>query len=173
MFKALPARGVAVAATLLAVFAGLSTPAHAQVNKCTQADGSVSYQSNPCSGAEPPAERVTAAQLNAAQRARDQAQARARARAAADPYADSASSRPHAPGPLKPSVASPLPEDAKIVTADDRKRACTIALNNEAVLSRQTKAYTFDRQGNRDDIAPGDRAGRLAVAKRNEAKYCK
>ncbi len=172
MSKALPARGVAVA-TLLVALAGLSPPALAQVNKCAQADGSITYQSAPCGANEPAAARVTAAQLNAAQRARDQAEARAKARAAADPYANGVSSRPRAPGPLKPSVASPLPEDAKIVTTDDRKRACTIALNNEAVLSRQTKAYTFDRQGNREDIAPGDRAGKLAVAKRNEAKYCK
>ena len=168
MFNALPARAVAVA-TLLVALAGLSPSAQAQVHKCTQADGSVSYQSAACAGAEPPPERVSAAQLNAAQRAQD----RARARAAADPYANSVSSRPRAPGPLKPSVASPLKEDARVVTAEDRQRACTIALNNEAVLSRPTKAYTFDRQGNREDILAGDRAAKLAIAKRNEARYCK
>ncbi len=168
MFKPSSARrlGAAMAAGILA---GLSFAAQAQVHKCTQADGSVSFQATPCASDAPPPARVTAAQLNAAQRAQD----RARARASADPYADNPNSRPREPGPLKPSVASPFPEDARIVTAEDRKRACTIALNNEAVLSRPTKAYTFDRQGNRVDIAAGDRAAKLAVAKRYEAKYCK
>jgi len=88
MFKALPARIV------LAALFGLSLPALAQVNKCTQADGSVSYQSTPCGANEPSTERVTAAQLNAAQRARDQAQARAKA--ASESHASGASSHARA-----------------------------------------------------------------------------
>ena len=88
MFKALPARVV------LAALFGLSLPALAQVNKCTQADGSVSYQSTPCGANEPSPERVTAAQLNAAQRAREQAQAHARA--ASESHASGASSHARA-----------------------------------------------------------------------------
>ena len=72
MFKASCALALAV----------LSFAAQAQVNKCAQADGSVSYQSTPCGVGEARAERVSAAQLNAAQRARE-----ARARAASAPRA--------------------------------------------------------------------------------------
>ena len=93
MSKALPARGIAVA-TLLVALAGLSLPALAQVNKCAQADGSITYQSAPCGANEPAAARVTAAQLNAAQRARDQAQARAKA--APESHASGASSHARA-----------------------------------------------------------------------------
>ncbi len=77
MFEASPARGL-VALALVGL--SLSAQAQSQVNKCTQADGSVSYQSTPCGVGEPRAERVSAAQLNAAQRARE-----ARARAASAP----------------------------------------------------------------------------------------
>ncbi len=168
MSEPLPARALA-AATLIGVLAGLSLPVQAQVHKCTQADGSVAFQAAPCAGDAAPPARVTAAQLNAAQHAQEQA----RARAAADPYANSPGSRPRAPGPLKPSVASPFAQDARIVTAEDRQRACTIALNNEAVLSRPTKAYTFDREGNRKDIVDNERAGKLDIARRNEQKYCR
>lgn len=170
MSKALSAR--VRAAALIGLLAGLSLPALAQVHKCTQPDGSIAYQSAPCPGeALPPQQRVTAAQLNAARRAQEQEQALPRV--AADPYANSTSSRPRAPGAQKPSVASPFPEHASIVTDEDRQRACTIALNNEAVLSHPSQAYSFDRAGNRKDIAAPDRDGLLAIAKRNEAKYCK
>ena len=169
MSKALSAGGRA-AAVLIGLLAGVSLPALAQVHKCTQPDGSIGYQSAPCSaGDAAPTQRVTAAQLNAARRAQEQA----RARAEADPYADSPSARPRAPGKPKPSVASPFPENARIVTDEDRQRACTIALNNEAVLSHPNKAYSFDQAGNRKDVAEPDRDGLLAIAKRNEAKYCK
>jgi hypothetical protein len=165
-----PSAGGLAAAAFIGLLAGLSLPALAQVHKCAQADGSVSFQSAPCAASDAaPPQRVTAAQLNASRRAQEQA----RTRVEADPYADSPSSRPRAPGKQKPSVASPLPENARIVTDEDRKRACTIALNNQAVLSQPGKAYSFDRTGNRKDVAEPDRDGLLAIAKRNEAKYCK
>jgi hypothetical protein len=168
MSKALSASSRAAA--FIVLLAGLSLPALAQVHKCTLPDGSIGYQAAPCTASDAaPPQRVTAAQLNAARRAQEQA----RARAAADPYADSPSSRPRAPGKQKPSVASPLPENARVVTDEDRKRACTVALNNEAVLSHPTKAYSYDRAGNRKDVAEPDRDGLLAIAKRNEAKYCR
>jgi hypothetical protein len=158
------------AAAFFGLLAGLSLPALAQVHKCTQPDGSIGYQSAPCTaGDAAPPQRVTAAQLNAARHAQEQAQARVET----DTYADSPNSRPRAPGKQKPSVASPLPENARIVTDEDRQRACTVALNNQAVLSQPGKAYSFDRAGNRKDVAEPDRDGLLAIAKRNEAKYCK
>jgi len=168
MSKALSARGRAAA--LIGLLAGLSLPALAQVHKCTQPDGSIGYQSAPCTaGDASPPPRVTAAQLNAARHAQEQA----RARVETDTYADSPNSRPRAPGKQKPSVASPFAEDARIVTDEDRRRACTVALNNEAVLSHPDKAYSFDRAGNRKDVAEPDRDALLATAKRNQAKYCK
>ena len=101
MFKASSARGLG-AAMVAGILAGLSFAAQAQVNKCTQADGSVSYQSTPCAVDAPPPARVTAAQLNAAQRAQD----RARARAAASASASSANSHARAPAPAKPAAAA-------------------------------------------------------------------
>ena len=166
MFKAFSTGRVA-AATLLGLLAGLSLPAAAQVHKCTQADGSISFQAGACTGTEPPPPRVTAAQLNAARRARE----RALERAAADPGASKVKAR--SPGPAKPSVASPFAEDAKVVTAEDRRRACTIARNDLAVPSHPTPASGVDHEGKRQDVAPGDGAGRLAIARRDEARYCK
>jgi len=95
MSHAMPSRALAAAA--LALLAALSAPAQAQVHKCTQADGSVTFQSGPCITDAPREDRISAAQLNAAQRAREQARARAeaasRARAAAGSKAASAPRR--------------------------------------------------------------------------------
>ena len=82
----------------------LSFAAQAQVNKCAQADGSVSYQSTPCGVGEARTERVSAAQLNAAQRARE-----ARARAASAPHPASAASHARA---AKPPAAPRCPKTA-------------------------------------------------------------
>jgi len=97
MPHALPSR--CLAATTLALLAGLTLPAQAQVHKCTQADGSVVFQSGPCIDEAPRTERVSAAQLNAAQRAREE---RARAKAAAASGASSASAHGRAAGASKP-----------------------------------------------------------------------
>ncbi len=165
-----PSVRIAAAMALAGALAALAPPAQAQVYKCPQAGGSVSYQSTPCATGTPQGAHPTAAELNAAQHA----QATAAARPTADPYATRVDARPRAAGPLKPSVASPLPEDAHVVTAEDRQRACTIALNNEAVLGRTgNKACSFDRTGNRNDVMDADRANLLAAARRNEARYCK
>ena len=96
MSHALPSRALAAAA--LALLAGLSLPAGAQVHKCTQADGSVTFQSGPCISDSPREDRVSAAQLNAAQRARE----RARARAAAASQAASTPPRHRQAGPKQP-----------------------------------------------------------------------
>ena len=99
-----PSTGSLAAAAFIGLLAGQSLPALAQVHKCTQTDGSISFQSAPCAASDAaPPQRVTAAQLNAARRAQEQA----RARAEAASHAASPSSRPHAPGKQKPSVASP------------------------------------------------------------------
>ena len=100
MSKALSARGLGAVLTA-AVLAGLSFAAQAQVNKCAQPDGTVSYQATPCASDAPPSARVTAAQLNAAQRAQD----RARARVAAGASASGARSHPRAALPSKPAAA--------------------------------------------------------------------
>lgn len=85
--------GLATAALGLLLVA-LALPAQAQVHKCTQADGSVVFQAAPCLDEAPRADRVTAAQLNAAQRARERA--RARAAAASASSASGAGTHAHA-----------------------------------------------------------------------------
>ena len=92
MFKALSARRIGAVA-LVGALAAPWLAAQAQVNKCPQADGSVSYQSTPCDVGEARAERVSAAQLNAAQRAKE---ARAHPKPAA---ASGAHARPRASKP--------------------------------------------------------------------------
>ncbi len=95
MPHALPSRALAAAA--LALLAGLTPPAQAQVHKCAQADGSVTFQSAPCDADTPRADRVSAARLNAAQRARERARARAAAASQAVPAASHArqAEKPH------------------------------------------------------------------------------
>jgi len=41
------------------------------------------------------------------------------------------------------------------------------------VLSQRGKAWSFDRTGKRKDVAESGRDGLLAIAKRNQARYCK
>ena len=164
MFHASPARGIVVA--LLAV-APLAAPA--QVFKCAQPGGSTSYQATPCKVNAAPAAHPTAAQLNAAR----ETQPAAEPRPHVDTYAMPPSARPQAPGPLKPSVASPTGGMRRIDSDEERRRACTIALNNDAVLSRGRKAYSFDKDGNQNWVQDGDRAGLLSSSKKQEARYCK
>ena len=164
MSNASPARGIVVALLVVATLA-----ANAQVFKCAQPGGSTSYQARPCKGNAAPPTHPTAAQLNAAR----EAQPAAEPRPYVDTYAAPPSARPRAPGPLKPSVASPTGGLRRIDSDEERRRACTIALNNDAVLGRGRKAYSFDKDGNQNWVQDGDRAGLLSSSKRQEAKYCK
>ncbi len=169
MTPASPARRVRAVA-LVGLLASLPLAAGAQVYKCPQAGGSTSYQSTPCASATRPAARPTAAELNAARQA--QAQAPAAAGPVVDPYATAVSSRPRAPGPLKPSVPAP-PRDGRITSDEERRRACTIALNNEAVLARGRKAYSFDKDGNQNTVLDTDRARLKAEADHVAATTCR
>jgi hypothetical protein len=115
------------------------------VYKCAQPGGNVSYQSTPCvvPGAKP-ASHPTAAQLNALR-------ASAPVVAAAptgDPYGD-----------------------------DRRRRDCTVALQNQMVLKRvaqnpNSRAFTTDKSGHRDYVAPGENAGLIAKNERAASAKC-
>lgn len=100
MSPAKRARGLAAA--LIGLLAALPLTAGAQVHKCTQPDGTISFQAAPCGADTPAPEPVTAAQLNAAQRAQD----RARARAASAALAAGTDARGHPAGPRKAAVAA-------------------------------------------------------------------
>jgi hypothetical protein len=163
MSNASPARGLVVALLAVAPLA-----AHSQVFKCAQPGGSTSYQPTPCKGNAAPATHPTAAQLNAAR----EAQPAAEPRPYVDTYATPPSARPRAPGPPKPSVASPTGGMRRIDSEEERRRACTIALNNDAVLSRGRKAYSFDKDGNQNWVQDDQRAGLLSSSKKQEARYC-
>lgn len=156
----------ALSAALL--LAALPLAAQAQVYKCPQANGHVGYQSTPCATGAKPSNHPTAAELNAARASQPVAEAQP----FSDPYKNPVNVRPQAPGTLKPSVASPTDGMRRIDNDDERRRACTLALNNEAVLSRQTKAYSYDKSGNRNDVMDMDKPRLLAEAKAMEARYC-
>jgi hypothetical protein len=162
-----PRRSQALAAAL--VLAALPLAARAQVYKCPQANGSTGYQSTPCATGAKPDGHPTAAELNAARAA----QAPPEPQSFFDPYKNPVGARPKAAEPMKPSVASPTDGMRRIDNDDERRRACTIALNNDAVLSRQTPAFSYDRNGNRVDVLDMDRQRLLAEAKAQEARYCK
>jgi len=157
---------VLVAALLLAA---LPFAVRAQVYKCPQANGSTGYQATPCATSTRPAGHPSAAELNAAR----QAQAPAEPAPFSDPYKNAVNTRPQGPGPLKPSVASPTDGLRRIDNDDERRRACTLALNNEAVLSRPSHAYSYDKSGNRNDVMDMDKPRLLAEARALEARYCK
>ena len=91
----------------------LCLAAQAQVNKCTQADGSVSFQSGPCGAGEPRTERVSAAQLNAAQHAREARARAAAASAASGARAAATRSREAASRRQPASPAKPASNNAK------------------------------------------------------------
>jgi len=157
---------VLTAALLLAT---LPFAAQAQVYKCTQANGSTGYQSTLCATGARPAAHPTAADLNAAR----QAQAAADPQPFSDPYKTPLNVRPQAASPLKPSVASPTDGMRRVDNDEERRRACTLALNNEAVLSRPTHAFSYDKSGNRNDVMDADRPRLLAQAQALEARYCR
>ena len=157
------------ALTAALLLAALPFAAQAQVYKCPQANGSIGYQATPCATGARPGVHPTAAELNAGR----QAQSPAEPRPFTDVYADTANARPRAAEPLKPSVASPTGGMRRIDNDEERRRACTIALNNEAVLARPTHAYSFDKNGNRNDVMVGERPGLLAEAKQQEARFCR
>jgi hypothetical protein len=156
----------ALTALLLAT---LPFAVQAQVYKCPQASGSIAYQATPCATGAKPGGHPTAAELNTAREAR----APAEPQPFFDPYRNAAGARPKAAEPLKPSVASPTGGVRRIDNDDERRRACTIALNNDAVLSRPTGAYSYDKSGNRIDVMDLDRQRLLAEAKAQQARYCK
>jgi hypothetical protein len=118
MSKALPA-------ALIALLAGLALPAQAQVHRCTQPDGSVTFQSAPCGTDVAPREgRLSAAQLNAAKRAQERAREQALERAAAASQARGASSQAHAAGPQKAASAAPCRRTPGSASAPARSASC-------------------------------------------------
>ena len=167
MFKASPACGAA--AMLVGVLAGAPIAARAQVYKCPLANGTVGYQSTPCATHEKPASHPTAAQLNAARDALPKAEEKPYV----DPYARTATARPRAAEAPLPSVAAPPRNEQRAATEEDRRRLCTIALNNQSVLKQQGQAYSFDKAGHQQMIANGERERLYVEAERVAAANCR
>lgn len=201
MFKPSPASGLG-AAMLVAALAGAPLAARAQVFKCTQANGSVGYQSTPCPTGARPAPHPTAAQLNA------QAAAKPRDdKPYDDPYKNGASERPNpaAPSldagtpdaPVHPQARPEAQKPASSLVADvqarnrrenqqqayaeahkndmtpARAQACGSARRNLGVLNEQRPVYSYDNKGNRIFVEDKDRAGALARAQQQVAENCR
>lgn len=199
MFEASPSRRVG-AAVLVGVLAGAPLAAQAQIYKCTQANGSVGYQSTPCPSGTKPAGHPTAAQLNAGQAAapRDN-------KPYDDPYASSVDSRPHSQAPAVQAPASPFApaqpaaatQNTSSLVADVQARnrrenqqqayqeahkndrtaanaaACASAQHNLGVLKEERPVYSYDSKGNRVFVEDKDRAGTIAQTQQAVAANCK
>lgn len=196
MFKPSSAcnRGAAMLAGVLAV---APFAAHAQVYKCTVANGSATYQSTPCPTNAKPAPHPTAAQLNALRAALPKDD-----KPYDDPYKNSVSERPHPQAPafqvpqspysVSPGAA-PAPDTSSLV-ADvqarnrlERKQAafneahpseqrianCQTARSNVNVLNVQRPVYTSDDKGNRTYVEDKDRPAAIATAQQQVGDNCR
>ncbi len=185
------------AALLTGLLAVMPLAATAQVYKCTQAGGSVSYQSTPCAQAGAPAAHPTAAQLNA-QRPPTRT---ADAEPYVDPYATGVSSRPH---PVAPQVRLPPSPDARPaavsrpsdLVADvqarnrretqlqalqeahkhdntvERQLLCNQSKKNVYVLKQADRPFTLDNQANPKYVEGKEREAALAREQQQMAEHC-
>jgi len=193
MFKASPVWRID-AVLFVAALSALPLAAHAQVYKCVQPNGTIGYQSTPCPTKDEPAARPTAVQLNA-----QRGTAPKDEKPYDDPYATSASSRPHAQAPVfqAPSPPNDAAQEKKTsnLTAEVQARnrrenqqqayqeahkndktvdmaACNGARRNLGVLNEQRPVYSYDNKGNRVFVEDKDRANRIAEAQRSIAASC-
>lgn len=188
------------AAMLVAALAGSPLAARAQVYKCTQANGSVGYQSTPCPAGTKSAPHPTAAQLNAQDAAKPKDD-----KPYDDPYRNGASERPRSaepspgagtanvPGrpqapPQEQSQTSRLVADVQARNRRESERqayqeahkndktvnmaACNSARRNLSVLNEQRPVYSYDNKGNRVYIEDKDRPNNIAEAQRSIAASC-
>jgi hypothetical protein len=201
MLKPMPACSLG-AGLLVAGLAGAPLAAHAQVYKCTQANGSVGYQSTPCPAGTRPAAHPTAAQLNAQEAARPKDD-----KPYDDPYKSGASERPYPAEPsvgagtatipgvpqAQPAEQSQASRQVADVQARNRResqqqayaeahkndmtparaQACGVARHSLGVLSEQRPVYSYDNKGNRVFIEDTDRAAALARAQQQVAENCR
>ena len=186
------------AGLVVAGLAGAPLAAHAQVYKCTQANGSVGYQSTPCPAGTRPAAHPTAAQLNAQEAAKPKDD-----KPYDDPYKNSMSERPHsaAPSPDAGTANAPVRPQGQGSTSSlvadvqarnrresqqqadaeahkndmtpARAQACGAARHSLGVLSEQRPVYSYDNKGNRVFIEDKDRAAALARAQQQVAENCR
>jgi len=195
MFHASPARR-ASAAMLIGVLAGLPLAARAQVYKCAQANGAVTYQGTPCPTGAKPAARPSVAELNA-----QQARQPAPSAPYDDPYAGSVDARPHPVAPPLPAARPPeAPTRSQASTSslvanvqarnklENRQQAfneahkndptparlanCATARNNVNVLNEQRPVYSYDDKGNHKYVEDKDRAAAMAEAQRQVSQNC-
>ena len=197
MLKPMPACSLG-AGLLVAGLAGAPLAAHAQVYKCTQANGSVGYQSTPCPAGTRPAAHPTAAQLNAQEAARPKDD-----KPYDDPYKNSMSERPLPTAPSPDAGTANVPgrpegqRSTSSLVADvqarnrresqqqayaeahkndmtpARAQACGVARHSLGVLSEQRPVYSYDNKGNRVFIEDTDRAAALARAQQQVAENCR
>jgi len=180
-------------ATLLAATAALLPwVAQAQVFKCQKPDGSMSYQGTPCPGSAKAAARPAApAPAPAASRPYEDPYAQSPGSGQRGTLAlsqrpiviPSNGSEPPAPAPAprpqaQPAQRAPSPDVAQALAEnqrlreENRRRNCTTARNNVAVLGEQAPVYRRDAAGNRQYIDDKDRAREMAQAQQRAADAC-
>ena len=177
---------------LVGVTAGLPFAAQAQVYKCAQANGTVTYQGTPCTIAGSPPARPTAAMLNA-----QRSSAPAGSKAYDDPYASSLSSRPHLDAPLAQKSQAPAAGEPKSNAVADvqarnareaqsqaaqqahshdqtlaRQLNCQTAIRSVDALRQQRPVYTLDSKAERHYVEDADRQKALAEAQQQMASSC-
>ena len=179
---------------LVGVIAGLPLAAQAQVYKCAQANGTVTFQGTPCTIAGSPPSRPTAAMLNA-----KRSSAPAGSTPYVDPYASSLSSRPHLEAPLAQNSQAPAATAAETksntvaeVQARNAREAqsqaaqqarshdqtlarqlnCQTAVRSVDALRQQRPVYTLDSKAERHYVEDADRQKALAEAQQQMATAC-
>lgn len=127
---------------VLLLSAALPFAAHAQVHKCAQPSGGVTYQSTPCPVAGPPAAHPTAAQLNA--------------------------ERASAPRPAAPRVTVADPYD----DGHRRRDCTVALQNQVTLRRTGGRVFVTNAAGQKEYIDDRDRPRLLAEAEKHAAKLC-
>jgi len=179
---------------LVAALAAAPLAARAQVYKCVQPNGTIAFQSTPCSATDRPSTRPTAAQLNAQRGASTKD-----VKPYDDPYASGSTTRPSSPAPAlhTPPSTDEVAQAQKTsnLVADVQARnhrenqqqayqeahkndkmvdmaACNGARHDLGILNEQRPVFSYDDKGNRVFVEDKDRASRIAEAQKLISASC-
>ena len=193
MFKQSPS-WMATAVVLSGVLASLPLVAEAQVFKCSQPDGSTTFQQSPCPGnikapAAPPADAKPAssraepyfdpyAPVNVRQRAAEVSLPATHPNPVAPPVAQAERRRPEEPEASPRAPAAPSAEQQQVTQENERVKAynksvmCNNARQQLGVLKVQRPVYRVDNNGERHYVDDKDRQKETDAAQQRVYAEC-